>query len=75
MPAAVDVVDHVHDVVLPIGAGDAEEEGKPAPEAEASLLCELPLEEKLVPLTPEVAALLLAYAVEKDLDRFAGARR
>jgi hypothetical protein len=75
VPAAVHLVDDVHAVVLPVRACDAEEEREPAPETEPALPGELPLEEELVPLTPEIVTLLLAHAVEKDLDRFAGARR
>ena len=52
--APVDVVDHVHGVVLPIGAGNAEEHARPAPEAEPALARErttLELARELAPKT------------------------
>src|SRR5581483_3740106 len=40
LAAAADVVDEIHGLVLPVGAGDPEPHRGPAPEAEASLLCD-----------------------------------
>src|SRR5438067_2077974 len=73
--AAADRVDHVDLVVLPVRAGDAEEEREPAPEAEAALARQRPLEDELARLVPEVASLDLPYAVQEDLELARHARR
>ena len=56
------LVDHVDAVVLPVGAGDAEKEREPAPEAEPSFAGQTPVEDELVPLLSEVTARLLCDA-------------
>src|SRR5204863_2514901 len=66
------LVDDVDRVVLPVGAGDAEEEREPAPEAELPLARQLALEDERVPLPPEVLAGLLEHAVDVDLERVRG---
>ena len=58
-PPAVALVDDVDAVVLAVGAGDAEEEREPAPEAEPPLAGERPLEDELVALAAEVPPGLL----------------
>src|SRR5205085_5023332 len=66
------LVDDVDRVVLPVRAGDAEEEREPAPEAELALASQLALEDERVPLPPEVLAGLLEHAVDVDLERVRG---
>ena len=73
MPARL--VDDVDAVVLPVRAGDAEEDRQPAPEPEAPLPGERPVEDELVPLPPEVPTGLLADAVHEDLEALAYPRR
>src|SRR5438105_15047037 len=75
MTAAPDLVDHVHAVVLAVGARDAQEEREPAPEAEAPLVGEPAAEDELVALAPEVLAGLLRDAVDEDLELLADSRR
>ena len=75
MPPAVALVDDVDAVVLPVGAGDAEEEREPAPEAEPPFARQPPLEDELVALAPEVPAGLLDDAVDEHLEALADAGR
>ena len=67
-------VDHIDTLVPAVGAGDTEEEREPAPEAEAALLDERAREDELAVPADEVLSLLLADAVDVDLDRSLGAR-
>src|SRR5436190_16669522 len=64
---AVDVVDDIDTIVLPVRPRDPEKEGHPAPEAQLSLLRQRAPEEELAPLADEVGALLLAHAVDVHL--------
>jgi hypothetical protein len=64
---AIRAVHHVDAVVLPIRAGNAEEEGEPTPETEPALPGQPPLEDKLVALAPKITTLLLGDSVEEDL--------
>ena len=52
-------VDHVDDVVLPVGARGAEHDRRPAPEAELSLLAQLAGEDERPVLDAEVGVLAL----------------
>ena len=66
-PPTAALVDHVDAVVLPVGAGHAEEEREPAPEAELPFTRERPLEDELASLPPEVLPWLLDDAVGRRL--------
>src|SRR5436190_7284531 len=60
-------VDDIDTIVLPVRPRDTEKEGRPAPEAELSLLRQRAPEEELAPLADEVDPLLLADAVHVHL--------
>src|SRR5262249_28929605 len=67
--AAVDAVGDVHGVVLPVGADDPDHDRRPAPDAEAALGLQLPLEQQDTAHDLVVGALLLGHAVHEDLER------
>jgi hypothetical protein len=69
------LVDDVDAVVLPVRAGDAEEEREPTPEAEPALARERALEDERVPFAPKVLPRLLQNAVEIHLKLVAGCGR
>src|SRR5581483_2968804 len=69
---AVHLVDHVDTVVLLVRAGDAEEEGCPAPEPEPALTRERAPEDEFGAVTLVVHPLALAHSVHVDLDRTDG---
>src|SRR6266536_824908 len=67
-PPSAHLVNHVDTVVLLVRAGDAEEERRPAPEAETTLVGEAAVEDKLAVAANEVDALVLADPVYVHLD-------
>ena len=64
-------MDDVDAVVLPVGAGDAQEEREPAPEAELPLTGQAAVEDELAAYTVVVLPGLLDDAVDEDLDGLA----
>jgi len=65
----LELVDDVHDVVLPIGARDPEDDRRPAPESKSTLLLQLSREDERTALHVEVTAFHLLDAVDVDLER------